>query len=370
MKINLKWTGAALAALIIIGGGWYGYSRMHTETKQEYTLGKVERGNIGLSIDATGTIEPVNSVDLSATASGTLEQVLVKQNEQVTKGQKLAVIESKALTSTQQEALNTLNNKQSYYQRLYSLYKQGAVSFQTMDDAKLDYLNAKAAYEKAQADVNDTIVFAPMDGTVIGEPMKTGETVSQGLSSQMVIMTIADLSSMQIELLVDETDIGGVAIGQNVEFTVDAYPDRTFHGVVSNISKKEYSSSSSSSSGSSSSSSSVVYYTVYVNINSNELQGLYPSMTARATIKGKEDTDALIIPVTAVRSDTEGSYVYKMESGKLKKVYIKTGITTDTKVEVTSGLSAGDQVVTSGTISQETATTKDTDKQKRGGMRL
>ena len=359
MKINLKWTGAALAALIIIGGGWYGYSRMHTETKQEYTLGKVEKGNIGLSIDATGTIEPVNSVDLSATASGTLEQVFVKQNEQVTKGQKLAVIESKALTSTQQEALNTLNNKQSYYQRLHSLYKQGAVSFQTMDDAKLDYLNAKAAYEKAQADVNDTIVFAPMDGTVIGEPMKTGETVSQGLSSQMVIMTIADLSSMQIELLVDETDIG-----QNVEFTVDAYPDRTFHGVVSNISKKEYSSSSSSSS------SSVVYYTVYVNINSNELQGLYPSMTARATIKGKEDTDALIIPVTAVRSDTEGSYVYKMESGKLKKVYIKTGITTDTKVEVTSGLSAGDQVVTSGTISQETAAAKDTDKQKRGGMRL
>ena len=364
MKINLKWTGAALAALIIIGGGWYGYSRMHTETKQEYTLGKVEKGNIGLRIDATGTIEPVNSVDLSATASGTLEQVLVKQNEQVTKGQKLAVIESKALTSTQQEALNTLNNKQSYYQRLHSLYKQGAVSFQTMDDAKLDYLNAKAAYEKAQADVNDTIVFAPMDGTVIGEPMKTGETVSQGLSSQMVIMTIADLSSMQIELLVDETDIGGVAIGQNVEFTVDAYPDRTFHRVVSNISKKEYSSSSSSSS------SSVVYYTVYVNINSNELQGLYPSMTARATIKGKEDTDALIIPVTAVRSDTEGSYVYKMESGKLKKVYIKTGITTDTKVEVTSGLSAGDQVVTSGTISQETAAAKDTDKQKRGGMRL
>ena len=364
MKINLKWTGAALAALIIIGGGWYGYSRMHTEIKQEYTLGKVEKGNIGLRIDATGTIEPVNSVDLSATASGTLEQVLVKQNEQVTKGQKLAVIESKALTSTQQEALNTLNNKQSYYQRLHSLYKQGAVSFQTMDDAKLDYLNAKAAYEKAQADVNDTIVFAPMDGTVIGEPMKTGETVSQGLSSQMVSMTIADLSSMQIELLVDETDIGGVAIGQNVEFTVDAYPDRTFHGVVSNISKKEYSSSSSSSS------SSVVYYTVYVNINSNELQGLYPSMTARATIKGKEDTDALIIPVTAVRSDTEGSYVYKMESGKLKKVYIKTGITTDTKVEVTSGLSAGDQVVTSGTISQETAAAKDTDKQKRGGMRL
>lgn len=118
------------------------------------------------------------------------------------------------------------------------LYRQGAVSYQDMDDARLEYLNSQAAYDKAEADVNDTIVLSPMDGTIIGEPMKEGSTVSQGLSSQMIIATVADLSSMQIELLVDETDIGEVAVGQDVTFTVDAYPNRTFHGRVENISKK------------------------------------------------------------------------------------------------------------------------------------
>ena len=210
----------ALIALIITiiiacGGGWYWYSRTHQTKKDNYTLGTVGRDNIALTIDATGTIEPDNSVDLSATASGTLEKVYVKQNEKVTKGEVLATIESKALTSTMKQTQNTLENKESYYERLNSLYQQGAISYQTMDNARLDYLNAQAAYDKAQADVNDTVITSPMDGTVIGEPMKEGETVSQGLSSQMVIVKVADLSSMRIELLVDETDIGEVKVTLN-----------------------------------------------------------------------------------------------------------------------------------------------------------
>ena len=151
----------------------------------------------------------------------------------------------------------------------------------------------------------------------------------------MIIATVADLTSMQIELLVDETDIGEVKIGQEVTFTVDAYPNRTFHGVVENISKEEH----SSSTGTTTSTSSVVYYTVYVLINSDELDGLYPSMTARAEILGRVD----------------GSYVYRKEGADLKKVYIETGITTNTNAEVLSGLSAGDQIVVSGTVSQEKA---------------
>ena len=202
--------------LIIISGAYYWYTKSNETKKDDYTLGTVARSNIGLSIDATGTIEPVNSVDLSATASGTLEKVYVKQNEKVTKGETLATIESKALTSTMKQAQNTLSNKESYYDRLNNLYKQGAISYQEMDNARLDYLNAQASYDKAQADVNDTVIVSPMDGVVIGEPMKEGETVSQGLSSQMVIVSVADLSSMRIELLVDETDIGEVAVGQGV----------------------------------------------------------------------------------------------------------------------------------------------------------
>lgn len=335
--------------LLVLGGGYYWYQQSHQEKKANYTLGTVSRDSISLSIDATGTIEPVNSVDLSATASGTLEKVYVKQNEKVTKGQVLAMIESKALTSTMKQTQNTLSNKESYYDRLNGLYEQGAISYQEMDNARLEYQNAQAAYDKAQADVNDTVITSPMDGTVIGEPMKEGETVSQGLSSQMVIVSVADLSSMRIELLVDETDIGEVALGQNVEFTVDAYPNKTFHGVVSNISKKQYSSSSSSSS------SSVVYYTVYVDINKDELDGLYPSMTARATIKGRESENTLTVPVTAIRSDSEGSYVYVKNGNDVTKVYVKTGISTDKEIEITDGLKEGDQIVISGTVAGENA---------------
>lgn len=352
-----------LILILALGGGWYWYNRTHQSKKDTYTLGTVNRDNISLTVDATGTIEPDNSVDLSATASGTLEKVYVKQNEKVTKGQVLATIESKALTSTMKQAQNTLENKESYFNRLNSLYSQGAISYQEMDNARLEYLNAQAAYDKAQADVNDTVITSPMDGVVVGEPMKEGETVSQGLSSQMVIVSVADLSAMRIELLVDETDIGEVKIGQNVDFTVDAYPNRTFHGMVTDISKKQYSSSSSSSS------SSVVYYTVYVEINKDELEGLYPSMTARATIHGRESDNALTVPVTAIRSDGEGSYVYVKKGDGVSKAYVTTGITTDKEVEILDGLHEGDEIVVSGTVSAEKSTP--TNKNQRGpGPRL
>ena len=359
MNKKWKWIIISISLLAIACGGGYSYVSTQEKAVPSYTLGKVEKGNISLHIDATGTIEPINSVDLSANASGILEKVYVKQNEKVTVGQKLATIQSKALNSTQEDAQNTLENKESYYNRLIQLYQQDAISYQTLDNARLEYLNAKAAYDKAQAEVNDTVIISPLDGTVIGEPMKAGETVSQGLASQMLIMTVADLSSMQIQLLVDETDIGGVIAGQSVEFTVDAYSGKVFHGVVRNVSKKKYSSSSSSVS------SSVIYYTVYVTINTDELEGLYPSMTARATIIGKENKDSLLVPVTAIRTDASGSYVYKSVGKELNKVYVKTGITTDQKVEILKGLSEGDEIVVSGTIANEIDTKSDNKRQRR-----
>lgn len=342
-----------LVVLAAAGGGWYYYSS-HKVKAVNYTLGTVGRGNIAVEIDATGTIKPVNSVDLSATVSGTLQKVLVKQNDHVTTGQTIAVINSKALTSTLQQAQDTLENKESYYNRMQKLYDQNAVSYQDMENARLDYLTSQSAFGKAQADVDDTVITAPMDGYIIGEPMEVGETVSQGLSSQMIIATVADLSSMQINLLVDETDIGEVSQGEAVTFTVDAYPNREFHGTVRDISKKEYSSSTSSST-TSSSGGSVVYYTVYVDISSDDLNGLYPYMTARAEIHGRASQNALVVPTTALRSDSQGEYVYKKEGNNLEKAYVTVGITSDSSVEILSGLSDGDQVVVSGAVTDAEA---------------
>lgn len=360
--MNKKIMIVIIALILVLGGSLYYWFAEKKEVNQDaYTLGQVSRSQISMVIDATGTIQPVNSVDLSATASGTLEAVYVRQNEKVTKGEVLANIESKALTSSMKQAENTLTNKKSYFDRLNDLYKQGAVSYQVMDDARLAYLNAQTAYEKAEADLNDTVIISPMDGTVIGEPMKVGETVSQGLSNQMVIVRVADLSSMKIELLVDETDIGEVAFGQKVSFTVDAYPGKLFHGIVNDISKRQYTASASSTA-----SSSVVYYTVYVDIDREELDGLYPSMTARAEIKGRENENALVVPITALRSDTTGSYVYRKGEDGLSKVYVKTGITTDKEVEVISGVNEGDEIVISGTVSQEKNSTTVTKVKHRG----
>lgn len=360
--LNRKGLAAVFVILLICIGVFYFWSESKKEAnKDTYVLGKVSRSNISMIIDATGTIQPVNSVDLSATASGTLEAVYVTQNQKVAKGEILASIESKALTSSMKQAQNTLRNKESYYLRLSDLYKQGAVSYQIMDDARLSYLNAQAAYDKAEADLNDTVITSPMDGTIVGEPMKVGETVSQGLSNQMVIVRVADLSSMKIELLVDETDIGEVRLGQKVSFTVDAYPGRLFHGIVSDISQKRYSGSAGSTA-----SSSVVYYTVYVDVNTEDLDGLYPSMTARAEISGQEKENTLVVPITAIRSDAKGSYVYVKGEEGLSKVYVNTGITTDKEVEVISGVNEGDEIVISGTVSQEKDSTTVTKVKHRG----
>ena len=336
-----------IVVVLLLIVGIFLWSPWEKETPPLYTLGEVKKGTMTKVIDATGTIEAIKTVDLSATASGTLEHVYVKQNEVVHKGQILADISSKSLTSIMKEAENTLRNKESHYQRLSNLYDEGAISFQMLDDAKLAYLNAKESYDKAKVDVHDTVIVSPMDGVIIGEPMKSGETVSQGLASQMVIASVADLSAMKIKLLVDETDIGAVKIGQKVDFTVDAYPGKTYHGIVTDISKKENTAKNQAGN------SSVVYYPVYVLVNDDEIEGLYPSMTARAEITGNEISDALIVPVSAIRSDAKGSYVYKNTDQGLSKVYIDTGMTTDTDVQVLSGLEEHDEIVVGGTLPEE-----------------
>lgn len=346
MKKKITIIAFVVIIISLIGFVYWKFFAVH-EKQNAYTLGKVSRGDIVSTIDATGTIQPINRVDLSTILSGTLEKVMVKQNDYVTKGQVLATVFSKGIADTFHQAENTLRNKESYYNRLQNLYNENAISFQTLENAKLDYLNSKALYDKAKADMDETEIIAPIDGYVIGEPMKEGSTLSQGLSSQMVIMTIADFSSMRIELLVDETDIGLVKEKQDVDFTVDAYPGRVFHGKVSDISRKEKQKTGSNAA--------VVHYTVYVDVDNEDKDGLYPSMTARASIKGKESKNALKVPVTAIRSDINGSYVYREAGKNLEKIYVTTGLTSETEVEIVSGLSENDQIVVSGVVDQEKA---------------
>ncbi len=335
------WIGAVAAVLIVGACAWWLLPEEAPEA--EYTIGQVESMDIKEKIDVTGTIEPLRRVDLSATVAGTLREVRVRENDAVTTGQIIAVIESQTAESQLHQAQSNLQNKKASLARYEELYRSGAVSAEMLDDKRLAYESAAAEYNRARGDFNDTVIVSPIAGTVIGEPMREGETVSQGLANQMIIATVADLTQMRIKLAVDETDIGRVAVGQAVTFTVDAYPSTEFHGTVTDISRRIPSNQSTA----------VIYYTVYVAIDPTDIARLYPGMTARALVFGRHAENVPVIPITALRSGVNGQYVYRRTADGFEKVPVTLGIVDDMHAEVVSGLVVGDTIVVNGRVPDE-----------------
>lgn len=353
MMKHKKWLIAALV-VIIGGGGAYAWQQGNkAQVTTAVQTASVGRGDVATVISSTGTIQPVNSVDISSKITGQLKEVRVRENEQVKAGQVLVVIKDTELQADATQARERLDNAAVNYERNKRLSKIGAVSDQQMDNLALEYRTAQANYDSVMSKLSDTVITSPIDGTVIGKPMSAGEMVAQGISNPMVILTVADMSKMQIETLVDETDIGKVVVGQKASFTVDAYPNQTFTGVVSEISQKATTQQN------------VVYYTVTIEVQDGQNK-LKPSMTARVSINANEAKNVLTLPLSAIKTDKNGQYVTVVrENGKQENIKIVTGITGDGRVEVVSGLVEGDKVVTSQTAQQ----TKQTGTgQRSGGM--
>ena len=183
---------------------------------------------------------------------------------------------------------------------------------------------------------------------MVGEPKTAGTMAVQGNSNPTVIMTIADLSKKQILAKVDETDIGNVKVGQQATFTVDTYTGKTFTAKVSKISQTDVSNSwntNSSSTSSSSNSNSGIYYYVVLDVDDPE-NLLLPAMTARVEIITAEKDDALAVPISALKTDSQGSYVVvDLGRGQTENRYVATGIYSDEYVEIVSGLSDGDSIL-------------------------
>ena len=314
-----------------------------TQTKTQYTTGKVEKGTVKTLISATGTINPVNYVDISTNVAGKLESVLVKENDQVTEGQVIAYLDMRSMQATVDRAKSAMDNAEKDMNRYATLAAQDAIARQTYDTAVSTYEQAKATYDSAVANLSDATITAPMTGTIIGTPLKAGQTISTGISTQMVIATIADLSNLEIYLTVDETDIGNIRSGSKVDFTVDSQPGKTFTGYVSQIAKGTKGEMGTTS-------SSVVYYTVKVQIPSDIADKFLPTMTARATIYGDEQKDTLVVPMTAVRTDKQGEYVYVIKNGQPTRTSVSTGLTGDTNIQILNGVSEGDEIVVSGDV--------------------
>ena len=184
------------------------------------------------------------------------------------------------------------------------------------------------------ANTNDTVITSPIDGYVIGKPTSVGQTVSSGISSPQVIMNVATLDKMQIELMVDESDIGQIRDGQQVEFTVDAYPDETFYGVVTLISR------------SATTTNNVNYYKCYVDVD-NVDNKLLPTMTARANVIISEMKDVMTISSKCIFSDNGRTYVKVLDraTGNQKEVDIKQLMAGEDRIAVSGDINDGDELV-------------------------
>lgn len=341
--------GVGLACTLLGSILSYNYYQNSIESSvKTYTVGEVQKGTISSVINATGTINPVNYVDVSTNIPGLLEKVMVRENDEVQKDQVIAYIDDSALKANV-DAINAMTDERKQnYERAKILFEKGAISQKDFDSAKASFLSSDADLRKAKKNLADATIIAPMSGTIIGTPLRPGQTISQGLSKQMIICTIADLTDMEIFLSVDETDIAKVKNGQEVDFTVDAYSNKTFHGVVKSIAKGSKGNMGGFSDG-------VVYYTVKVAINPSEISGLLPTMTARALIYGEKRTDILMVPLIAVHNDDNGDYVYIIKDEQPEKAYVKTGLTNESNVEITEGLTEGQKLVVSGDVNYKDA---------------
>lgn len=316
---------------VALPAGYYYVTKTSQPVATVRTLA-VERSDIQSVVSATGTISPVNSVDISSKITGLIREVKVNENDQVKTGQVLILLDDTRLRSQVAQAQARLSNAAATYERTSRLAAIGAVSDQQLDAAQMDYNVAQASFEDSQSQLNDTVIKSPIDGQVIGKPIPAGQTVAPGIANPMVLMTVADMSKMQIQVQVDESDIGRVTEGQKVNFTVDAYPGRNFTGTVSNVSKKA------------SIQQNVVYYPVTVDIHSPE--GLLkPTMTARVSVNVGESRNTLIIPLSAVKESKGQQYVQVLVNGVAENRPVTLGLSSDDKVEVVSGLQDGDQVV-------------------------
>lgn len=351
-KVKLKkWAKIILVLVVVIIAivtGYKYYAQKQEEAKKPVVnTAQVQYMSMKSIVSVTGTIKPVESVEVSSKITARVKQVLVKENDTVTQGQTVALLDGKDYETQKEQAEFTLQNAKTIYDRTNYLYNIGAKSKEDLDNAQYNYDTAQSKLEEAESNLSETVIVSPMDGVVIGEPVTDGTMAVQGNSNPTVIMRIADLSRKQIFAKVDETDIGSVRVGQKATFTVDAYNGKTFTATVSKISQTDMDNSwniSNSSSSSSSSSAAVIYYSVTLDVDDPEGL-LMPSMTARVEIETANKDSALAVPLSALKTDKNGTYVIVIkDDGTTENRYVETGIYGDEFVEIINGLSENEKV--------------------------
>ncbi len=343
--INRNKYAVIFCALLLAGGyGGYQYYVSSQTPVETVKTGVVERGNLVETISATGALSAVNNVDISSKITGRIVEVLVEENQHVKAGDVLVRLDDTALMATMRQMKAKLDNSEANYNRYQKLVESGAISRSEFDNIYADYLVAKTNYEKAASDVQDTVISTPIDGYIIGEPTPVGQTISSGISEPQVIMSVATLDDMQIEAMVDESDIGQVKVGQKVNFSVDAYPNETFTGKVRLISRKAEVSNN------------VIYYKVYVDVDDSKGK-LLPTMTARADFVIANAENVLMVPLNCVYVEGKRRFVkvYNTKTKESRDVDVKLGLSNDSEIVVeTDGLQPGEVLLVRKAVAKQT----------------
>ena len=362
-----KWWVLTLVIIIISVFLMFGGSK----TKQEplATL-PINRGDMRQVVTATGEIMPVNTVSVGSQVSGTIEKLYVDYNSKVKKGDVLLEIEPSVLQASVDEAKASLvsaisqrNYANSEYKRNKILFNDGMISRAELEQSQTTYEQAEQSvnrmqsqYDRAVTNLGYATIKSPVDGTVISREVDVGQTVAASFQTPDLFKIAEDLSQMQIETSVSEADIGVIKDGQAVTFTVDAYPNQTFNGVVRQIRLSPTTTSN------------VVVYTVVIGVDNSDLR-LMPGMTAFVTIVVSEKKDvwsvqnaALILRkfdgiVDNLGDATPNDHLAILRDDKVLLIPYTKGLVTATETEIISDeIKDGDRVVV-GRTGQKTAGT-------------
>lgn len=366
----------AVALIALIAVGFWLFSGSGTKRKVTYETAVVKKGEISESVTATGTIEPVTEVEVGTQVSGIIDKIYVDYNSTVTKGQLIAEMDRVTLQSevasqraTYHGAKAEYEYQKKNYERNRGLHEKQLISDADYEQSVYNYEKAKSSYESSQAslakaerNLSYATITSPIDGVVINRAVEEGQTVASGFETPTLFTIAADLTQMQVVADVDEADIGGVEEGQRVMFTVDAYPNDTFEGRVTQIRLGETSSSSSSSA----TSSTVVTYEVVISAPNPDLK-LKPRLTANVTIYTLDRKDVLCVPARALRftpetpligekdvvNDCESKHkLWTREGNTFTAHPVTVGISNGINTEITGGIEEGAVVVTEATIGQ------------------
>jgi len=354
--------------LILVGGAiWYFFGRTK-KYKITYETVEVTRGNVSTSITATGTVEPITQVEVGTQVSGIVNKIYVDYNTPVTKGQVIAELDKTNLLNeyaSQQSSLATAKVEYEYqqanYNRYKSLYDRELISANDYELAYYSFQQAKNSYDisrnnlaKAETNLGYATIYSPIDGVVLSKEVEEGQTVAASFSTPTLFTIAQDLTQMQVVANVDEADIGGVEVGQRVEFNVDAYPNDIFQGDVTQVRQEATVTNN------------VVTYEVIINSPNPDLK-LKPGLTANVTIYTLERNNVLTVPAKALRFtpetpligpedeiiDAEGKHkLWTREERTFIAHPVEIGVTNGSRTEIVSGIAEGTYVITDAIVGQ------------------